>query len=952
MKNTSNTPPSGWLSALRKTVAVVALTGVSMGVAMAAPLAGSVIGNQAAATYTDASAIVRTATSNTVTTTVTQVAGVTLVAGLTVTAAPGQPVSLPHTLTNTGNGTDTFTLTNNLTTGTALLSAITYFPDTNCDGVADSGSPAITSLGPLVAGAKACFVAVTTVGAAVPSGSTGSNIVTVTTAANGGATASNTDNVVVSTNAVIGVTKSLAVTVVAGVPNLTYTLTYTNTGNAAATDVMLTDIVPTGTTYLPASAKWNGTAVADGAVAAGVPPAGGITYDYNKTTPGNFAVTARVASVAANSGGTLSFTVTVPAGTAPGTINNTAHFCYNNGVALVPLASTTANCVTNPNNQTNTVPYVVAPTYSAVATDYFQAPNLQGASAVAATTSSTTDLGLVAGVPSVKNDIVTVQSATPGASVAFDNVVANTGNAVDTFNITTAPTAGTPFPSGTTFLYFKAGGVTPLTDSNGDGIVDTGPLAPGAATHVFVIAVLPGNASGVNLQVNMTATSVGNGASDSVMDVLNLITPNSVNMTSVALAGATAATGLNVNTTAVLGAADNGAVAIVTNPVLPGASTTFTLVVNNTSGIADTYGVTVDPLSNLPAGWAVNFYSANGTCATPGAPMSNTGVVLANTPVTVCAIVTVPAGEPANAAGQAVVFKVASPTTGVVDFMKDAVTVTTVRSIALTPNNGSQVYPGGTVVYKHVLTNTGNVIETAVTVPVPSVAGASMTGSTVSWGAVLYADTAGGTMGSLDAADVALGSLSLAPGASVTIFTKVLSPASAAAGDVNTVILTATASTYTGGATGVAVPASATAQDVTTVISGQIGLAKLQQVDAGCAGTIVPANWTNAQLAAKPGECVLYQITATNLGTANATSLVISDATPANTTYACKQTAADALANTVVAGTGAALAAISAGTVTPVAAAGACSPATITGTVGTLAPGASAVLTFGVQIIH
>ena len=41
--------------------------------ASAAPPAGTVIGNQAAATYTDASAVSRTATSNTVTTVVQQV---------------------------------------------------------------------------------------------------------------------------------------------------------------------------------------------------------------------------------------------------------------------------------------------------------------------------------------------------------------------------------------------------------------------------------------------------------------------------------------------------------------------------------------------------------------------------------------------------------------------------------------------------------------------------------------------------------------------------------------------------------------------------------------------------------------------------------------------------------------------------------------------------------------
>ncbi|MDD2774570.1 MAG: hypothetical protein PHU06_01295 [Gallionella sp.] len=944
MKNTSSTPRSGWLSALRKAVAVVALTGVSMGVALAAPLAGSTIGNQAAATYTDASLIVRTATSNTVITTVTQVAGVLLVTPNNVVAAPGQPVSLPHTLTNTGNGTDTFALTSALTTGTALLSAITYFPDTNCDGVADSGSPSITSIGPLVAGAKACFVAVTTVGGTAPSGATGSNIVTVTSGLLNTVTAANTDTVTVSNNAVIGVTKSMTVAAAVGPAtgvNLTYTLTYTNTGNATATDVVLTDVMPAGTTYVAGSGRWSGsgaTALVD-TVAAAVPAAGAITYDYNVTTPGSLAVTARVGSVLANSGGTLSFTVNVPAATLPGTINNTGRFCYNNGAALVPLASTPASCVTT-GNPTNVVPYVVTPTYGVIASDFFVAPNLEGAAAAAATAGnfSTTDA-------SVANDIVTVAAAAQGGTVTFDNVVVNTGNSTDTLNISTL---GSTFPAGTTFLLFKAGGLTPLTDSNGDGIVDTGPLAPGAVYHVFVTAVLPGTAT-LGGSVTMNATSVGDATKvNPVTDTLTAVTLNAVDLTN-NTAGVVAGNGNGVNVSA---AAAIVAGAITTNAVNPGGSTTFTLVVNNTSAQADTFGVTVDPASALPAGWAVNFYSTATplNCTTLGAPMANTGVVLAGANITVCAVVTVPAGQAAIAApGQNVVFKVASPTTLVADFKLDAVTVNTVRSIALAPNNGSQIYPGGTVVYKHTLTNTGNVTEAGLTVAT------AMSGTTVSWGTVLYADTNGN--GVLDAADLALAAVTLAPGASITVFAKVLSPASAAAGDVNTVLLTATQPNVAL-INAVAAPAATTAQDVTTVIAGQIGLVKMQQVDTTCAATAaaMPAAWTNAPLTAKPGECVLYQITATNLGTAAANTLVISDATPAGTTYSCTAAGAAAAATDasvvamtvpgVVAATATATA-VAATTAVPCAAAGG---SVSSGTITTLAPGTSAVMTFGVRV--
>src|SRR5215467_3601493 len=73
--------------------------------------AGTSIGNQASATYTDSSSVSRTATSNVVTTVVQQVASLTLTANGAKTASPGSPVFYPHTLTNTGNGSDSFTMT-------------------------------------------------------------------------------------------------------------------------------------------------------------------------------------------------------------------------------------------------------------------------------------------------------------------------------------------------------------------------------------------------------------------------------------------------------------------------------------------------------------------------------------------------------------------------------------------------------------------------------------------------------------------------------------------------------------------------------------------------------------------------------------------------------------------------------------------------------------------------
>src|SRR5262245_17535031 len=69
----------------------------------APPPAGTSIGNQASATYTDSSNTPRTATSNVAITIVQQVASFTLVTdGQSRFASPGGQVYYTHTLRNTG----------------------------------------------------------------------------------------------------------------------------------------------------------------------------------------------------------------------------------------------------------------------------------------------------------------------------------------------------------------------------------------------------------------------------------------------------------------------------------------------------------------------------------------------------------------------------------------------------------------------------------------------------------------------------------------------------------------------------------------------------------------------------------------------------------------------------------------------------------------------------------
>ena len=378
------------------------------------------------------------------------------------------------------------------------------------------------------------------------------------------------------------------------------------------------------------------------------------------------------------------------------------------------------------------------------------------------------------------------------------------------------------------------------------------------------------------------------------------------------------------------------ATAQVTNAVNPAATTTFIVVANNTGPIADSYNLGASTVSTfasvtLPTGWTVTFKAdgGGGACATTGATVTNTGTVNAAASATFCAVVSVPAGYAAGTTD--IYFRAVSPTTGAQDTIHDAVTVNALRALTFTPNNTGQTYPAGAVVYNHTLTNTGNVVEGNGTVSTITVAAAN---AQTGWTSVMYYDA--NNNGVLDATDPVIPAAGLqgvlaaglAPGQSITIFDKVTAPSGALVGVVDATTLTVTTAngTYTSGA-----PGNAVATDSTTVIAGNVSLVKTQGLDAACSGT--PSGGyvlTTITTGAIPGACIDYQITVQNLGSANATAVTVSDATPAFTILSTAP-------------------AVTLGAITaPIPAVG--SAGTVTATVGTLTPGQSAVLTFGVKI--
>ena len=842
----------------------------------ASPLAGTSIGNQASATYVDGSAVTRSVSSNVVSTIVQQIAALTITQDLSKTAAAGTQVSYPVTLTNTGNGPDTFALTTAMSGGFNFTS-VSYYADANGDGVADNTTP-ITSTGNLTPGAVFRFVAIGNVPTTgVPAGTIDVLKITATSLFAPAVSAFVNETTTITNNAVINVSKTMsAVSGASPSTGYTVTLSYNNTGNIAATGVTLTDALPAGMTYVAGSGKWSvtgATALSDGAPLDGAGP----TIDYTLT--GN-TVKGIISSVAAGQAGTLTFQVNINAGLAAAPLNNTATFAYNDGVNPVATANT------------NTFVFTVNQTASVSA------------------------LGS------------TVNSAAQGSTVTFSNVFTNTGNGTDSFDVAVGTSS---FPAGSSFALYKADGVTPLVDTNGNGIPDTGPVtgvltAPSNTYTVVLKVTLPAGFTGGPFSVSKTATSKFDPTKiATATDTLTAIAINTVDLTN----------SINANTTSSIASlgvgpfATTGAGTIVTNATNPGTTTRFTLnVVNGSGSTGDTFNLaastdTTFTALSLPAGWAVVFRDSTGTVIT------NTGIVATGATATVFADVTVPASQAAIPLGQVITFRALSPSTGSTDKVTDSVIVNTIRSVTVTPTNVGQVVPGGSVIYTHTINNAGNVAEN---IDATRTIVLSLLDTQAGFTSVVYLDANNNNI--IDAGELVINTAadlgSIAAGASKQLLVKVTASSGVGIGVLNTTTLTATTA---GVINTVAAPVTVSTTDSTTVISGNIVLLKEQALDAACDGTPDTAySVATITTGAIPTACIRYRVTATNNGSANVDGLVLSDATPVSTTY--------------IAGTNPAVT-VPASTITaPVTG----NAGTISATIGTLTPSASVVLTFGVKI--
>lgn len=833
-----------------------ALAGASL------PLAGTVISNMAVGEYVEEGSTVRqTSRSNLVETTIIPVQAFRLDADRTTQAVAGQQVYFSHELRNTGNIKDVYQLVLTDPAGGITYTTQAVYFDRNRDGVPDGAALTAGQLNAITLDAGESIGLL--VGATIPLGTaaaTYANSLQLTAKSTGNNTLStllNNDSVVVSSNAVIQVRKSFSVTKAPTGTVITIRLDYQNTSNIASGVLTLTDDLAAGKlVYQNNSAVWSGGIVNDA-------PAGdatGIDYQYNNTSK---LVTASLTSVPANSSGSISFNVTINSATA-GDIPNTAGVVYDpdNNVG------TANNVTTTSNKAVVSVPASYGVVINAIA---------GSASQLAA------------------DNLSIVPTVNQGGVASFSNYVWNTGNITDVYNLT--PT-GSTLPTGSVVEFFRQDGFTPILDSNGDGIPDTGPLAVGASFPVIVKVRFPTtqtDQTGVDYSIFPKATSIASAAAvDTVEDRTQTIASPLVD-----LANTTPASGVGN------GNIDNAGAALKTLTASVGGSVVYPISVTHT-GAPTLYNLSADAdgdfsTLNLPAGVTVTFAQtgAGGTCSPTGATVSQTRALSNGETQLLCAIVNVASGT-AAVTNTPLYFRAYSPTyvsngTGTptntgADIIKNGLTIsnTAPAQVLFTPDLRGQIAPNGTIVYTHTLTNQGS---TLINDTQPFVVTNDQTG----FSTTLYYDA--NDNGVLDASDPLVtdldsfssnGANGLAAGESIRLFSKVQSTGTLLGVENTTNIkLLSTAGTLLGQVT-----------DITTVSQTLIRLTKLQALDTDCNGVADTGSYSTATLPIQNnsngvGQCVLYRVTVRNEGSVAIGAFNFRDSTPAATVLSTIPTCPD-----------------------------------------------------------
>lgn len=470
----------------------LALAALLLFAAIAAPshvlaagtVAGTAISNQAYADYKDANGNAMTRVySNTVTVTVSHVGAVSIVPPTVSSSAKnGDVIYYLVQLFNNGNGNDTQTFTY-ATSGAWTPTSVRMFYDVNNDHVYNAGDILLTETAPgsktfkTVNGSGApvqiapdddydVILEVTVPAAGVAPNNTNS-IITVTTR-------SDFDNTKTATGTYTTTVLAASIAAVkthtpAGTPTylkpgdiVTYTITLTNSGSADGTAVTLTDPLPANLTYVPNSIK---ISVNGGAFTAKTDAADNDGVRYDAGTRSVIAPDgATTLNVTHGTSWAVQFQATLNTGTSSGSaVTNQATVNYTSGTSNISVQTNGDTCLVS--------------------------------------TLSGIDL----------NSTATPKTGNPGDRIVYPFTAVNNGNAADTINLTTTSTQGWTWA-----IWADAngdgipgnGGDYLLTDTNGDGKIDTGALPQSGTINLLAVATIPvGAANGATDALTITGAS-------------------------------------------------------------------------------------------------------------------------------------------------------------------------------------------------------------------------------------------------------------------------------------------------------------------------------------------------------------------------------------------------------------------------------------------------------------
>ena len=819
------------------------------------PAPGSYISNIASGDYVDETGNILLVNSNPVSLEVQKILALKLVQDQQQQSTVGGQVNFPHVLTNSGNTSDSYILSLIHSTDDEFdLGSIKVYADRDQNGIPDDNIDLLTpnTSVTLRAGETLSVVAVGNVPLAVKATQKSVFELKAISQTENSLFAAVNDTVVVVDDAVISVMKAQDKSQGNVDDVVTYTLTYRNNGTDVA-QLTITDLLDDSLQYIVKSAQWNQGSVkltddddTENTVNAG------IKYQFisNKNT-----IKAEIASVPPLTSGVLTFRVNVK--NADKTkIPNTAKYTYVGNTSLTSYSL-----------DSNTVHYTLAPSLGVVL-------NNKSSSAV--------NVGNPDRAP---DNLLTITSLKPGQEVYFKNYVWNMGNVTDIYNLSYTPSN---LPACAQVRLYSKDGKTLLTDTNGDGVVDTGALASSAVKEirVGVSASTSCNTEVSNIVIDVKATSVF--SSDISDPTRNVITT---------LVGSSSESDLynSDNTGKDVGKIDNNGNPWLKKSVLDG-KVVFPLAAENKSTQSNNYNLfasfsAIDPqnISVVTAsGFTVKFYEGDTTCSTLGKQITNTGTMAAGATKLYCAVILVDPSQQNFV--KSVWFAIQSPVNQQVDAIKNEISSSTARQLILSNDQQGQVSVGGTIVYVHILKNTGTITEGATSGSVVKFKVSPQKSDDNFIYSLYYDMNKDGKIDSFDKfidANTDLNTLTagvgIAPQLDIQLLLKVQAPTTATHGVVSVADIIVEAGTYTNIKLD-----DLKNTDITTVSVSAMQLVKHQVKAPSCTmifnqANVAPLTFITQPLEIKPNECVIYKLEIENKGSSVVTNVQFQDSVPAYT---------------------------------------------------------------------